>query len=81
MKKETPADCHEEGIDVPFDQLNPDTLRNMIEEFVTREWSDWSDTGYSLEDKVAQVLRQLKEKKATVVFDLTSRTANIVIRR
>jgi len=37
MKKQTPAGCHEEGIDVPYEQLNPETLRTMIEEFVSRE--------------------------------------------
>ena len=26
----------EEGVDVPWDSLNPDTLRNLIAEFVTR---------------------------------------------
>lgn len=81
MKKQTPTVCHEEGIDVPYDQLKPDTLRTMIEEFVSREWSDWCDSGHTLEDKVEQVLRQLKEKKAKVVFDLASNTANIVVCR
>ncbi|MHC1698649.1 MAG: YheU family protein [Geobacteraceae bacterium] len=71
----------EEGVDVPFEALSPDALRSLIEEFVTREWSELSDSGYSLEDKVEQVLRQLKEKKVKVVFDLTSNTANIIVCR
>ncbi len=79
MVQKNQTDYHEEGIDVPYDQLNTETLRNLVEEFVTREWSDLSDSGYSLDDKVEQVLRQLKEKKAKVVFDFTSNTANIVV--
>ncbi len=68
----------EEGIDVPLDRIRPDTLRNMIEEFVTREWSELSDSGYTLDEKVDQVMQQLKEKRAKVVFDLRAQTCNIV---
>lgn len=73
-----PAGQREEGLDIPYDQLNPDTLRRMIEEFVTRDGADWAEVGCSLEDKVAQVLRQLRSKKIKVVFDLASQTANLV---
>jgi len=68
----------EEGIDVPYERIAPDSLRAMIEEFVTREWSELSDSGYTLDDKVEQVIRQLKDGKAKVVFDLTTETCNIV---
>lgn len=68
----------EEGIEVPYEQISPDTLRKMIQEFVTRDGADWGDAGCTLEDKVQQVLRQLKHKGVKVVFDLRSETANIV---
>lgn len=68
----------EEGIIVPYEQIYPDTLNRMIEEFVTREWSSLSDDGYSLDEKVEQVLEQLKMGKVNVVFDLTTETANLV---
>jgi uncharacterized protein YheU (UPF0270 family) len=50
----------------------------MVAEFVTREWEEVGDAHHTLDDKVEQVLRQLKEKKARVVFDLTSNSCNIV---
>jgi uncharacterized protein len=75
------TDYNEEGVEVPYDALSPEALRSLLEEFVTREWSELSDSGYSLEDKVAQVFRQLKDKKVKVVYDLTSDTANIVVCR
>jgi uncharacterized protein YheU (UPF0270 family) len=81
LNSKTHTDHHEKGVDVPFDSLSSEALRNLIEEFVTREWSELSDSGYSLEDKVEQVLQQLKERKVKVVFDLTSNTANIVVCR
>lgn len=70
----------EEGIDIPVDRIPPDTLVNMIREFVTREWADLGDSGYTLDEKVAQVMRQLADSKAKVVFDLRSETWNIVVR-
>ena len=72
------TDHQEEGIEVPYKDINPETLRNMIEEFVSRDGSDWGDTGGSMEDKIKQVLRQFESGKIKVVFDLTSQSANIV---
>lgn len=68
----------EEGVEVPYEQLEPETLQNLIEEFVTRDWNDWGEAGGALEDKIAQVMLQLRNRKAKVVFDLKSQTANIV---
>jgi len=68
----------EEGVDIPLDRINPETLRKMVEEFVTREWSDLSDADCTFEDKIEQVLQQLKDNRIKVVFDLTSETCNIV---
>ena len=68
----------EEGVDIPLDRINPVTLRKMVEEFVTREWSDLSDADCTFEDKIEQVIQQLKENRIKVVFDLTSETCNIV---
>lgn len=71
-------DQPEEGIEVPYEQISPDTLCKMIQEFVTRDGADWGDAGCCLEDKVQQVLRQLENNQVKVVFDLRSQTANIV---
>ena len=66
------------GIEVPLERIDPDTLRRMIEEFVTREWSELGDAGYSLDDKVEQVIGQLKDGTARAVFDITTESCNIV---
>ncbi len=68
----------EEGVEVPFERIEPGTLRTMIQEFVTRDGADWGDAGGTLEEKVDQVLQQLRTKQVKVVFDLTSQTTNIV---
>jgi len=69
---------HEEGIEIPVERIDPETLLNMIGEFVTREWTEWGDSGCSHDDKVAQVLRQLQSHTAKVVYDVTTETWNIV---
>lgn len=71
-------DNSEDGVDVPLDRINPETLRKMVEEFVTREWSDLSDADCTFEDKIGQVIQQLNDNKIKVVFDLTSETCNII---
>jgi len=81
VSQNKPTGQHEEGIEVPYERINPDTLRKMIQEFVTRDGADWGEAGCTLEDKVEQVLRQLRSRKVKVVFDLAAQTANIVVCR
>jgi hypothetical protein len=71
----------EEGIEVPYERLDPETLRNMIQEFVTRDGADWGEAGGALEEKVARVMQQLRNRQVKVVFELKSQTANIVVCR
>ena len=79
MDKNSPQhEQNEDGVDLPLDRIDPDTLRNMVEEFVTREWSELTDAGCSLNEKIEQVIQQLKADRAKVVFDLTTETCNIV---
>jgi uncharacterized protein YheU (UPF0270 family) len=78
IEREQQNEYAEEGVEVPLDRINLDTLRKMVEEFVTREWSDLSDADCTFEDKVEQVMQQLKDHRIKVVFDLTSETCNIV---
>jgi len=68
----------EEGIEIPLERISPETLQRMIEEFVTREWADLGDDGFTLEEKVAQVMRQLRNHSAMVLYDLTNQSWNIV---
>jgi uncharacterized protein YheU (UPF0270 family) len=68
----------EEAVDIPLDRIDPDILRSMVEEFVTREWNELADSGYTLDEKVGQVMQQLKGKQAKIVYDTISETWNII---
>ena len=81
MPPEQQTEQHEQGIDIPYDRIDPVTLHAMLREFVSREWADLSDSGHTLEEKIDQVLQQLKDKRAKVVYDLASETWNIVVRK
>lgn len=78
MTEENNVEQQVEGVDVPYQQIDPETLRRIIQEFVSRDGADWGDAGCALDDKVDQVLQQLLHKQVKVVFDLRSQTVNIV---
>jgi uncharacterized protein YheU (UPF0270 family) len=64
---------------VPYTELSADALRGVIESFVLREGTDYGARDVSLEDKVAQVLRQLECGEARIMFDPASESITIVV--
>jgi len=67
-----------ELVGILHDALSEDALRGVIESFVLREGTDYGEREFSLEQKVAQVLRQLQRGEARIVFDPSSATVDIV---
>ena len=63
---------------IPFEKLSPVALRNLIEEFVSREGTDSGYIKGSLEESVARVVEQLTKKQAFIVYDEKTETCNIV---
>ncbi len=63
---------------IPFEELSPEALQGVLEEYVSREGTDYGHTTYSLAQKVAAVKRQLETGKAVIVFDPGSGTCNVV---
>ncbi len=64
---------------VPYSELSADALQGVIESFVLREGTEYGATEFSLEQKVAQVMRQLERREAQVVFDPDSDSVTIVV--
>ncbi|MCP4119504.1 MAG: YheU family protein [Desulfobacteraceae bacterium] len=64
-------------VKIPYDQLSPEALSGLVEEFVTRESTDYGAVELSLETKLSQVYQQLKSGNAFIVFDEASQTCNI----
>lgn len=63
---------------VPCDRLSPEALRAVIEEFVTRDGTDYGEIEASLERKVAQVYGELKSGRAFLLFDTRTQTCTIL---
>jgi uncharacterized protein YheU (UPF0270 family) len=66
-------------IRVAPDDLEPDTLRAVVKSFVLREGTDYGVQETSLEDKVAQVLFQLRRGEAQITFDPATESVNVVV--
>ena len=79
MKDEAETrDPSDAGVERDRDQLSPDALRGLVEEYVSREGTDYGHGEWSLEEKVRQVLQQLERGEARIVFDLERESASIV---
>ena len=68
-----------EPIFVPYTELSEDALRGVLESFVLREGTEYGERDVSLDQKVAQVERQLQRGEAQIVFDPESQTIDIVV--
>ena len=66
-------------IPVAPDDLEPETLRAVVESFVLREGTDYGAHETSLDAKVAQVLLQLRRGQAQITFDPATESVNVVV--
>ena len=64
-------------MDIPWQSLQTETLRSLIEEFVSRDGTDYGLREASLESKVEDVHRLLRDQKAHVVFDVDTQSCDI----
>ncbi|PWC11656.1 hypothetical protein B4923_12535 [Brenneria roseae subsp. americana] len=65
---------------IPWQQLDPETLDNLIESFVLREGTDYGEEERSLAQKVADVRRQLESGEVVLVWSELHETINIMPR-
>jgi hypothetical protein len=66
------------SVEIPVEALSVEALRGLIESFVGREGTDYGERERSLEEKVADVRRQLERGEARIVFDPETESVNIV---
>ena len=65
---------------IPWQDLSPETLDNLIESFVLRDGTDYGEHERSLEQKVSDVKRQLKSGDVVLVWSELHETVNIMPR-
>ena len=66
------------AVKIPIDRLSPEALQGVIEEFVSRNGTDYGMTDVPLETQVQQVKSQLKSGQAVLVYDEVMQTCNIL---
>ena len=68
-----------EPVIVPHCDLSADALRGVVESFVLREGTDYGPREFSLDEKVAHVMRQLERGEAHIAFDPNTNTVSVVV--
>nr|WP_202403584.1 MULTISPECIES: YheU family protein [Erwiniaceae] len=63
---------------IPWQELEVATLENLIETFVLREGTDYGEQERSLEQKVADVRRQLERGDVVLVWSELHESVNIM---
>lgn len=65
-------------MDIPYQQLSSDTLDAILEEFATREGTDYGDVMYTLAQKVSMLRQQLVRGDVGITFDAATETCSLV---
>lgn len=65
---------------IPWQQLDPETLDNIIESFVLREGTDYGEQERSLAQKVEDIRGQLQSGEVVLVWSELHETLNIMLR-
>jgi uncharacterized protein YheU (UPF0270 family) len=65
---------------VPWQQIDPETLDNLIREFVLREGTDYGATEVSLQQKIEQIKAQLQSGEAVVVYSELHESVDIQLK-
>lgn len=76
-REELPA----EPVEVPWTAISAEALQGLAESFVLREGTDYGHHEFSHEDKVAQVMAQLKSGEARILYDPDTESVTLLPRR
>jgi uncharacterized protein len=66
-------------VEIPYEQIDPETLRGLVEEFITRDGTFYGKKEMSMDQKIDMVIGQLKSREAVITWDRYVKTSNIVL--
>ena len=66
------------SIAIPWDSLSATALRGVIEEFVTREGTEYGEQDVSLDEKCEAVVRQLQAGEVLITYNDEDQTCSLV---
>ena len=59
-------------IEIPIARLGSDVLQALLEEFASRDGTDYGEVETSLGERVAQLHRQLEDRSLALLYDADS---------
>ncbi len=62
---------------IPYQELADETLQAIIEEFISREGTEYGAREYTLEQKVQQIKEQLKRGDIVLNYDTDSQSCHL----
>ena len=65
-------------IEVPSARLDPQVLQALLEDFASRDGTDYGVVEHTLEQKVSQLLRQLQSSELQLLYDADSEQWDLV---
>lgn len=66
---------------IPWQDLEETTLNNILDSFILREGTDYGERDFSLAEKRAQLLAQLKAEKIVIVWSELNESLDIKDKR
>lgn len=67
-------------MEIPWQRLPEETLTAVLEEYATREGTDYGMQDFTLAEKVAQIRLQLQRGEAIIDFDPDTETCHLLPR-
>ena len=64
---------------IPVNKLSPEALQGVIEEFISRDGTDYGEVEASWEAKCRQAKYKLETGSAVLIFDDETETTNIFL--
>ncbi|MBC62261.1 MAG: cytoplasmic protein [Zetaproteobacteria bacterium] len=65
-------------MEIPYKMLKNETLNEVIKDYIFREGTDYGHKEWTLDEKIQQVLTQIKSGKAKIIFDPKSSSCTII---
>lgn len=65
---------------IPLERVDPEVLVSMLEEYASRDGTDYGARELSLDEKVSNLRRQLQSGDLAIAYDLASEQWDILTR-
>ncbi len=64
-------------MDIPYTSLSEEVLDSVLEEYITREGTEYGERDYSLEEKLTHLKIQLKLGQISITYDEETQSCSL----